>query len=442
MKPSTVLFRVLALSAILLSIRPPQAAAQANKGTIIVDPVSGLVTTESGDQAEFTIVLDRAPRTAVKVGISSSDLSEATVSPTSVTFNVLNWAIPQRIRVTGVDDALTDGDIAYSLITDPAISSDNSFDGVNALDVTATNWDNEGGPVANPDEVVTAEGQPVTINVLANDAALNLPPFQVTTPDKPAHGTVAVNPNNTLTYQPASGFTGADGLAYRVCDARVRCSQASVTITVNPLNRPPLAVNDSYSVAQDTALQVSAPGVLVNDTDPNGDQLTAVLVLAPANGSLALDENGSFVYVPNPGYVGLDLFNYQARDGKANSNTAAVAIQVTDTIPPTVEWIQPIVNDQVYLVGKEVIELGVTASDNAGVARVLFNRWDPNLLDYRDIGEATQAPFSVSLDTSVLAGGWNQIFARAYDADGNASERQFIWLYKSIRLYLPIITRR
>ena len=93
-------------------------------------------------------------------------------------------------------------------------------------------------------------------------------------------------------------------------------------------NVPPVAANDSYSTAMNTPLDITAPGVLSNDTDANGDQLTAALVDDVSNGSLTLNTNGSFTYTPDTDYTGTDTFTYQANDGEFNSNIATVTITI------------------------------------------------------------------------------------------------------------------
>ncbi len=94
------------------------------------------------------------------------------------------------------------------------------------------------------------------------------------------------------------------------------------------LNFPPAAVNDSYDANQDRALTVGAPGVLANDTDLDGDPLSATLTGGPSHGTLMLDPGGSFVYTPGPGYVGSDSFTYTAGDGLAVSGVGTVSITV------------------------------------------------------------------------------------------------------------------
>lgn len=114
-------------------------------------------------------------------------------------------------------------------------------------------------------------------------------------------------------------------------------SAAGVTDTTGTLveqcvspNISPVAVNDGYMTTSNTLLNVAAPGVLGNDSDNDGDPLTAILVSGPANGILIVNANGSFNYSPNAGFVGSDTFTYVANDGVVNSNVATVTITVTE----------------------------------------------------------------------------------------------------------------
>jgi hypothetical protein len=77
-------------------------------------------------------------------------------------------------------------------------------------------------------------------------------------------------------------------------------------------------------------LTISAPGVLLNDNDPNGDSISAVLDSGPGSGSLDFDLDGSFGYEPEKGYAGAVTFTYHATDGLLDSNTATVTITVID----------------------------------------------------------------------------------------------------------------
>ena len=110
---------------------------------------------------------------------------------------------------------------------------------------------------------------------------------------------------------------------------QVNSNVATVSITVNPVNDAPVAANDAYSTIEDTALAVAAPGVLGNDSDADGDPLSAVLVSGPAHGTLMLNANGSFSYTPAAGFSGLDAFSYRASDGSTFSQTRVVSLNVS-----------------------------------------------------------------------------------------------------------------
>jgi hypothetical protein len=97
---------------------------------------------------------------------------------------------------------------------------------------------------------------------------------------------------------------------------------------IEPENYAPEAVDDVYSVNQDEILEVEIPGVLVNDVDLDGDELTVSLVIEPSNGVLELSEDGSFLYTPDEGFNGEDSFGYVASDGAAESEVGMVTISV------------------------------------------------------------------------------------------------------------------
>ena len=118
-----------------------------------------------------------------------------------------------------------------------------------------------------------------------------------------------------------SSVLGEHTIGVKVVDDDNAWSAATSTIQVT-VNQPPVATDKAYSVDQETTLAVPAPGVLTGDSDVNGDALTALLVSGPSHGALTLNTDGSFLYAPNGGFVGLDSFAYQAHDGEAVSNVA------------------------------------------------------------------------------------------------------------------------
>jgi hypothetical protein len=152
--------------------------------------VVGLIngpTTEGGGTATFTVVLTSEPTADVTVGVSSSDTSEGTVAPSSLTFTAGNWAVEQTVTVTGVDDAVDDGDIGYSIVLVAAVSADVNYSGLDPADVAVTNADDdaaditvglingpttEGGGTATFTVVLTTEPTAdVTIGVSSSDTS-------------------------------------------------------------------------------------------------------------------------------------------------------------------------------------------------------------------------------------------------------------------------------
>jgi len=112
---------------------------------ITVSPTSGLVTTEGGGKATFTVVLRSKPTANVTIGLSSSDTTEGRPSKSSLVFTPANWKVPQIVTVTGVDDSIVDGDQAYTIVTGPAVCKDPAsvYNGLDPDDVNVTNKDND-----------------------------------------------------------------------------------------------------------------------------------------------------------------------------------------------------------------------------------------------------------------------------------------------------------
>src|SRR5204863_380897 len=103
--------------------------------------------------------------------------------------------------------------------------------------------------------------------------------------------------DGSFSYMPALNFNGTDTFTYKASDGQAQSGVATVTITVTPVNDAPVAANDdNYTTPEDTQLTVSAPGVLANDSDVDGDPLTAMLVTGPTHGTLTLNSDGSFSY--------------------------------------------------------------------------------------------------------------------------------------------------
>ncbi len=148
-------------------------------------------------------------------------------------------------------------------------------------------------------------------------------------------GSLGLNTDGSFTYTPDPHFSGSDSFTYTASDGIANSPAVTVTITINPLPDAPVAGEDDYSMEPNTSLAVAAPGVLANDVDADGDQLTATEFTGPSNGTLDLSADGSFNYVPNLDFEGVDSFVYTADDGNGGTDNAAVMITVQSVVGPT-----------------------------------------------------------------------------------------------------------
>ncbi|MEG4225252.1 Ig-like domain-containing protein, partial [Microcoleus sp. N9_B1] len=189
-------------------------------------------------------------------------------------------------------------------------------------------------PTANPDTYSISAGKALNVTVpgvLANDSDAELDPLTAAVAANPTKGSIALNKDGSFAYTPNAGFSGTDTFTYTLSDGIVNSTPA--TVTVNVSNNPPVAIPDNYTTSFNTPLNVAGLGVLINDTDPENDPLSAILVTGPTKGAIALNANGSFDYTPNTGFAGTDSFTYKANDGKADSAIVTASIVVDN--PPT-----------------------------------------------------------------------------------------------------------
>lgn len=338
---------------------------------ITVTPTSGLVTTESGGAATFTVVLNSRPTANVNISVASNDASEGTVSTALLTFTRNNWNTAQTVTVTGVNDALNDGDVAYAIVTGAATSTDADYSGRAVADVSATNVDTTPPPNVAP--VVTTTGSTLAyaenagaivvdpaITVFdANDAVLTgatvsilgyifgqdvlslggvvgiTPTWEALTGTLTLGGVATMaqyqSALRAVTYRNDSDTPGvaARSIRFVISDGRASSNPADRAVAVSAVNDPPTAADESYATDKGAVLTVAASiGVLANDADVDGGALTTVLAQQALNGTVQLFADGSFTYTPAPGFWGTDWFTYSADDGAGGTDTATVTIQV------------------------------------------------------------------------------------------------------------------
>ncbi|MEX2173763.1 MAG: Ig-like domain-containing protein [Pirellulaceae bacterium] len=166
--------------------------------------------------------------------------------------------------------------------------------------------------------------------VLANDTDPEGSTLTAAVVTQPLHGSLTLNTNGSFTFTPTTGYTGPDSFTYRVSDGTNQSAPVTVSLSVALPNQPPVANGDGYTATEDTPLTVSVNlGVLGNDSDVNGNPLTAVVVNQPLHGTVLLNGNGSFTYTPAANYNGPDSFTYKANDGTLDSPVATVNLSVT-----------------------------------------------------------------------------------------------------------------
>ncbi|MFC1757753.1 tandem-95 repeat protein [Planctomycetota bacterium] len=171
------------------------------------------------------------------------------------------------------------------------------------------------------------------LGVLSNDFDLNGDSIAATLVETTQHGSLTFKADGTFRYEPDSDFSGTDSFSYRAVDQFGQSELTTVELTVEPVNDSPIAADDEYVLGLDRQLNAStAKGVLSNDSDIDGDALTAVLVTLPLHGQLVLNSDGSFSYEATVAAT-VDQFTYVATDGDLSSAPRTVTISSN---PPTI----------------------------------------------------------------------------------------------------------
>lgn len=233
-------------------------------------------------------------------------------------------------------------------------SSDRVDSALNGV-VSASNT----APAAVADTRTITQGtSSATGNVLTNDSdangnTLSVTEFAVngrlytagTTATLSGVGTLVINANGTYTFTPVAGYTGTVPVAtYTVSDG-LTSANATLAISVTPVNAAPDAINDAATVTEDTPV---SGNLVANDTDPNGDTLTVTgYTFTPAGGSLTsgtiggntilpgvgtliVYSNGSYTFTPAANYDGaVPVITYTLSDGNGGTDTATLTLTLT-----------------------------------------------------------------------------------------------------------------
>jgi len=241
------------------------------------------------------------------------------------------------------------------------------FNGMDSFSYTVT--DGEGGessatvtvavaavndpPAAVDDAATVQEDETVVISVLDNDSDPDGDTLAIQSLTQPSNGTATID-SGRIIYVPDPQFNGEDSLTYTITDGNGQVDQATVTITVAPVNDAPIAQDDTAATDEDQPVRIS---VLENDFDSDGDGLGISVLGQPSNGNATLDGD-TVVYTPSPGFEGPDSLTYTLSDGQGGTSNATVTIFVAPRNDPPVAQA-----DARTAVEDETINIDVLAND-------------------------------------------------------------------------------
>jgi hypothetical protein len=306
-------------------------------GAVVVSPITGN-TTEAGDTATFTIVLASQPTADVTIALAASDSTEGAVSVPSVVFTAANWNIAQTVNVTGIDDAVDDGDVLSAVVTGPVTSGDSTYNGLNVGDVPVSNLDNDAAGVsvsvisgntteagASATFTVVLTSQPaadVTISITSGDTTegtVSTPSLTFTAADWNVAQLVNVSGVDDVLDDADVAYSIVTGAAVSVDAAYHGMAVGDVAATnVDDESAPVLALPASLQVNEDAPLRLGDAGLSVADT--NGDLVRIDLSVADGRFDVNL-AGGANIVAGSVGSRSLSLVGTQAQLDDALAQT-------------------------------------------------------------------------------------------------------------------------
>ncbi|MGB4866697.1 MAG: Ig-like domain-containing protein, partial [Hyphomicrobium sp.] len=297
------------LTLAVTAVNDAPVAADVSQTTTEDTPVSGTLTATDVDSSTLTFTKATDPSHGTVV-VNPNGTYTYTPSP--------NYNGPDSFTYTVSDG--NGGSVTHTVtinvagFNDPPVAVDDTAEGAEDSiitgDVTPGTPGQDSDPEGNTLLVVDADGN-----------ALN----GLTPVSGPSNGTVVLNANGTFTYTPNANYHGTDSFTYRISDGMGGFAEATVTLTINPVNDAPTATNGSLTTPEDTVFS----GTLPVATDVDGDDLTYAAGTNPAHGTVVVYANGTYTYTPAPNYSGSDTFTYTVSDGKGAVISHAITVMVT-----------------------------------------------------------------------------------------------------------------
>ena len=320
--------------------------------------------------ADISVAEDAAPM-VIDITNTFSDVESTTLEYTAITQNADLIAV--STTSTSLIIQFKENQNGNTNIILTAFDGDSSCSPDDIINVNITDVNDP--PTGNPDIISVVNGgtintlnDGITTSVLSNDSDPEGDSLSAQISSGPLNGSLTLNGNGTFSYTHDGSATTTDVFYYRPTDGFFPGNTTTVTIFIN---NPANGVGDTVFVVESGTATITSNGstsVLANDSDPDGDPITAVKVTNPLRGTVTLNSNGTFLYTHNGSNESSDSFTYSANDGKVNSSPITVSINVTGTNDP------PVANNDTI-----IVDVGSTATslDN-GQTRVTYNDVDPD----------------------------------------------------------------
>jgi Ca2+-binding RTX toxin-like protein len=377
------------LLASAFAITPSRASTDRQSAALLCESIGdGLVTSSASSSQQSSanegvqgVFATDDDNDNPRISIGDVGVTEGNSETTPMTFTVsrsgsshgtssVHYAAEGVTAISGVDFAPASGVLHFPTgVTSRTLTVDVTADRLDELDeildVNLSNptgghiidgqgqgtiTDDDGSPVAASQSASTDEDTALPVTLVATDAECDLLTYTIIT--LPAHGALSVS-GADRTYTPAANYNGPDSFTFRASDGVNESNVATVSITVNPGNDPPVASPNSAILAEDSFAMVGLPA-----TDVDGDPLTYSVVTPPAHGTLSGSGN-SRTYTPGANNHGSDSFTFTANDGTVDSNVATVSLIVIPVNDPPVA-----VNDTATAAEDAFVDIDVRGNDS------------------------------------------------------------------------------
>jgi len=238
-------------------------------------------------------------------------------------------------------------------------------------------------PGAEDDFANTNEGQAVIVDLTSNDANIGENPYISITANVADAG-ISISSDGTITVTPVSAFIGTITFDYEICNDSGLCDVATVTVEVRPAgtveDAPPIAEDDEATILSGETINIA---VLANDSDPLGGLLEVTIISGTENGTVNVNGDNTVSYIPNPSFIGTDIFQYEICNEAGLCASATVTVTVEDCelrIPNAFSPNGDSKNDLFEVVGLECF-------DSAEIQ--IFNRWGNQVYESDRYDDAT-----------------------------------------------------